>query len=128
MAENLEKKIFMICPVREATEEEAKFLQEYMSQLESQGHKVHYPPRDTNQEDPIGLNICSENRQAIRDADEIHIYWTKKSKGSLFDFGMLFYGEKPVVLINRVKIEPTPHKSFQNVLLELDKRYRESSP
>ncbi len=122
---NLEKKIFMICPVRDATDEEKGFLQDYMSQLESQGHKVHYPPRDTNQDDPIGLNICSENRQAIRDADEIHIYWTKKSKGTLFDIGMMFMAEKPVVLINRVDIEKTPHKSFQNVLLEIDGRYRE---
>ena len=124
MKENLEKRIFMICPVRDATNEEKQFLQDYMSRLESQWHKVHYPARDTNQDDPFGLNICSENRQAIRDADEIHIYWTKKSKGTLFDIGMMFMAGKPVVLINRVDLERTPHKSFQNVLLEIDGRYR----
>jgi len=123
----LEKKIFLICPVREADEEEKAFLQTYISNLEQEGYKVHYPPRDTNQDDPIGYNICRENRQAILDADEVHIYFTPKSKGTLFDIGMTFMMEKPVVLVNRDKIEKTPHKSFQNVLLELDRMYRESA-
>ena len=121
---NLEKKIFMICPVREADNEEKEFLQQYIDNLEQQGHKVHYPPRDTNQDDPIGYNICRENRQAILDADEIHIYFTPKSKGTLFDIGMTFMMEKPIVLVNKDKIERTPHKSFQNVLIELDRMYR----
>lgn len=121
---SLEKKIFLICPVREITEEENQFLQDYIAKLESQGHKVYYPPRDTNQDDPIGLNICSENRKAIKEADEIHIYWSGKSEGSRFDFGMTFMTEKPIVLINRDKIRRTPYKSFQNVLLELDAKYR----
>lgn len=51
------------------------------------------------------------------------IYWNESSEGSRFDFGMTFMAEKPIVLINRDKIKKTPHKSFQNVLLELDARY-----
>jgi len=125
MENSLEKKIFLICPVRGINEEEAQFLQDYLSDLESKGHKVHYPPRDTNQNDPIGLNICSENRAAIRNADEIHIYYTSKSEGSKFDFGMLFMAEKPLILINKDKIKRTPHKSFENVLLELDAKYKQ---
>ena len=121
---NLEKKIFMICPVREADEEEKAFLQDYISNLEQEGHKVHYPPRDTNQDDPIGYYICRENRQAILDADEVHIYFTPKSKGTLFDIGMAFMMEKPIVLVNIDKIEKTPHKSFPNVLIELHNMYK----
>jgi len=118
------KRIFIISPVRGITKEEKQFLDEYVARLESQGHSVHYPCRDTNQNDPIGLYICCENREAIRKSDEVHVYWKEKSKGSLFDFGMLFIAEKPIVLINRDEIKRTPYKSFQNVLLELDARHR----
>ena len=30
--------------------------------LEKAGHKVHWPPRDVDQNDPTGLRICSEQR------------------------------------------------------------------
>ena len=123
MNADLEKRIFLICPVRNITEEESQYLQDYIAALE-ENHVVHYPPRDTNQDDPIGVNICSENRQAIQDADEVHIYWNKTSYGSLFDFGMTFMKEKPLVLVNREMVQETPHKSFENVLLELDKKYK----
>ena len=68
------KKIFLICPVRDVTKKEKEDLMEYISDLESEGHKVHYPPRNTNQNDLIGLNICKENRAAIKKADEVHIF------------------------------------------------------
>lgn len=123
MVENLEKKVFLICPVRNLTDDENRFLQDYISNLEKKGYKVHYPPRDTNQDDPIGLNICSENRAGIRKSDEVHIYWNPTSSGSGFDFGMTFMSEKPIKLINKNKIKRTPHKSFENVLLELDSMY-----
>lgn len=133
--EDLERKVFMICPVREASEEEKLFLQVYMEALEAKGYKVHYPPRDTNQVDPSGgYQICSDNCHAIMNANEVHIYWTKKSKGSLFDIGMTFmrsmvFGQPLVKIINRkdverfVKEENLP-KSFEHVLLQLD-NYRE---
>jgi hypothetical protein len=118
------KKVFMICPVRNATDEEKEFLQNYMDTLESQGVQVHYPPRDTNQVDPEGgINICTENRAAIRAADEVHIYWNASSSGSGFDLGMTFQIEKPLKLINREYVKPTEGKSFQNVVLALDKKY-----
>ena len=110
--------------MRNITEEEAQFIQNYIAKLESQGHNVHYPPRDTNQDDPIGLNICTENKGGIRKSDEVHIYWNSASSGSKFDLGMTFMEEIPIVLFNIDKIQITPHKSFENVLLELDSRYR----
>ena len=122
---NLESRlVFMICPVRGITEEESQFLQDYVADLESKGHKVHYPPRDTHQDDPVGYNICRENRQAILDADEVHIYWNSSSSGSKMDLGMTFMLEKPLKLINREQVQPTPHKSFENVVLKLDEMYR----
>ena len=128
MTSNLEEKsAFVICPVREATDDEKEFIQNYISKLEGEGYNVHYPARDTKQDgDPIGLRICSDNRAAIQNADEIHVYWNGKSSGSLFDLGMTFMAEKPIVLFNRDQVERTASKSFQNVLLDLDRQYRES--
>ena len=123
MEDNLERKIFMICPVRDISQAEEKFLHDYLSRLEEAGHKVHYPPRDTDQDDNVGLRICSDNRAAIMDSDEIHIYYNPHSEGSKFDFGMVFMADKPLKLINREDVEMTTHKSFQNVLLALDERY-----
>jgi len=124
VADSLEKLVFIVCPVRNMKEEEQKFLQDYVSQLEAQGYKVHFPPRDTNQNDSVGLAICSQNRDAMQKSDEVHVYWNASSEGTKFDFGMLFMSEKPLVLINKKDVQRTPHKSFENVLLELDARYR----
>lgn len=113
-------KIFLICPVRGITEEEKVVIEKYVLDLEKTGHTVHWPPRDTNQNDSIGLRICQDNRQAIEESDEIHIWWNEKSQGSLFDFGMAFALGKKIVLINPESVQKTPAKSFNNVLLELN--------
>ncbi len=125
MKDSPEKIIFIITPVREITDGENQFLKNYIAQLESKGYKVHFPPRDTDQTDKVGLDICAANREAMRMANEVHIYWNAKSEGSKFDFGMVFMAEKPIILINRDAVLPTPYKSFQNVLLALDAKYRE---
>jgi hypothetical protein len=122
--ETLQKKIFLICPVREVTPDEQRFLINYVARLESEGHRVHYPPRDTNQKDDVGLNICMQNRDGIRNSDEVHIYWNGKSSGSKFDFGMAFMAGKPIRLVRRDMVQRTPYKSFENVLLELDEQTR----
>jgi|FLOH01.1.fsa_nt_gi hypothetical protein len=116
--------IYITCPVRGITKEEVTFLKEYVTSLENEGHEVHYPPRDTPQDDPHGMKICLNNREAIIWADEIHIFWNPNSQGSKFDFGMIFALDKLVMLINRSDIKPTKYKSFENVLIELDDTYR----
>jgi nucleoside 2-deoxyribosyltransferase len=110
-------KIFIICPVREVTPEEKEIIAKHVFELEADGHKVHWPQRDTDQNDPNGVYICKQNRDAILKADEIHIYWNGKSAGSLFDFGMTFALRKPIKLINQ--INKTENKSFENVLKTL---------
>ncbi len=116
-------KIFLISPVRRVSKRERKEIEKYVAKLEAQGHKVHWPERDTNQKDKIGLRICLDNKKAIEWADEIHIWWQwtkkRKSTGSLFDFGMAFVLNKPIILANPNEVEPTPEKSFNNVLLAL---------
>ncbi len=115
-------RIFIICPVREVPPEIAERIRAYVAGLEAKGHKVHWPQRDTDQTDPHGINICITNCDRIIAAREVHIWFDPTSHGSDFDRGILFAllrlgFRKKVVLINSV--EPTPHKSFANVLLAL---------
>ena len=106
----------------------------YVADLEKAGHKAHWPARgDTNQDDPVGLRICNDNLSAIKYADEIHIWWNKKSSGSLFDFGMAFALGKRIVLINpdlvwKIIEEENRKgviKSFNKVVFKLAKRIRQ---
>jgi len=120
---DLEKRIFLIGPVRNVSKEEKKFIDDYVLKKEREGYKVHYPPRDTNQDDPVGLNICLQNKEAIITSHEVHIYWNPKSEDSLFDFGMTFMAGRPIYLFNRDSITATSYKSFTNMLLKLHEKY-----
>ncbi|PJC01314.1 MAG: hypothetical protein CO073_03840 [Candidatus Komeilibacteria bacterium CG_4_9_14_0_8_um_filter_36_9] len=119
--------IYILSPVRKLTDFRRKFLLKYAEGLEKAGHLVHLPLRDTPQDDQEGLTIFKCNRQAIANADEIHVYWTSTSTGSVFDLGMLFGFKKSMKLINRDVIKPTPHASFENILIALDEIYRANS-
>jgi len=119
----MQKKIFLICPVRNADPKTQEFLAKYVRRVERLGHKIHYPARDTNQVDSIGLRICTDNRGAIRNSDEVHILFDPTSQGTLFDIGVAFQLEKPIRLINRHNLQFTEKKSFQNVLMTLHDKY-----
>lgn len=112
-------KIFIICPVRSLSAIEANIIKQYITYLEKEGHEVYYPPRDTDQQDDIGLSICFQNLDGIRSADRVDIFWTEKSRGSLFDFGMVFALGKSIKLVNPNMVKRTQTKSFANVLLTL---------
>jgi len=110
-------KIFLICPVRNATDEQKSHMMGYIDGLESQGHSVHYPARDTKQEDETGgWNICTQNKNAILWADEVHIFWDDKSTGSLFDLGVAFGASKKLVIVNPEAINLSNTKSFHNFI------------
>lgn len=93
--------IFLICSVRGATPEVLAEQQEYVHNLERRGFTVHYPPRDTDQ-DASGLLICLQNYRAIKDADEVHVWYTPNSQGTHFDMGMAFALGKTVVVAKSV--------------------------
>ena len=138
----MKKEIFLICPVRNLTKKEEYKIRQYVNSLEDRDYRVYWPPYDTDQNDPIGIRICTDNANAIILADEVHIWWTwkekkwwlrwmwwikeKKSTGSLFDFGMAFMcsmlGKKKIILANPDDVKSTDCKSFNNVLLELHER------
>ena len=84
-------KIFLICPVRDADPELTKRIKAYVQKMEGRGYKVHWPARDTQQEDLSGgRNVCSINYRAIFAADEIHIWYDETSGGSKFDMGIVY--------------------------------------
>jgi nucleoside 2-deoxyribosyltransferase len=108
-------RIFIICPVREVTAEQHTDIERYVHMLEGGGWQVYWPERDTNQDDSIGDRICENNLAAMITADEVHVYWTPTSTGTLFDLGMAWALRKPLFLINYVG--ETEKKSFENLIL-----------
>lgn len=127
------KKIFLISPVNTSNPENYEIVKRYVAKLEKKGHKVHWPIRDTDQNDPIGINICDTNLKKIFEwADEIHIYYLKESRGIQFDIGALYLVirilkyKKKVVFINKKDFRKelygkTSGKSFIKVIYYLEK-------
>lgn len=119
------RNVFLICPVRGVSEEEKSKIAEYVAKLEEVGHKVHWPYRDTDQDDPTGgIRICHDNHKAIKKSDEVHIWYNRDSKGSIFDLGIVYALKKIVVLANPEDVKPTQEKSFENLILKLDESGR----
>ena len=111
-------KIFVICTVRKATKEYLKMLYDYVVKLENEGHEVHLPPRDTNQEDEEtgGYRICGDNKDAILWADEIHISYNESSTGTHFDLGMAFMADKKIHIFDCPSIDENIPKSFPKMM------------
>src|SRR3989344_571400 len=97
------EKVFLISPVRQITDEEKQAIAEYVQNLEADGYVVHWPIRDTKQDDPVGLRICKDNMEAIVGADEIHLWYSVSSTGSIFDLGMAFALEKKLILATPIQ-------------------------
>lgn len=111
------KKVYLICPVRLSTNDHKDFLLAYTRILEHLGYQVFYPYTDNPYEtsDQVGDKICKANVDAIREADEVHIYWLPNSEGSKFDLGVAYALEKPIVIIGGIM--KTRDKSFENLML-----------
>jgi hypothetical protein len=123
------KKVYLVCPVRKLTPETKTRLDDYVKLLEDHGVKVHYPPRDVNQDDSTGLRIMRAHREAMERSDEVHVFWSPNSEGSVCDLGMALMAEKPIRLVNKEFVEEwlknNPGKSYTRVVYELDKNTRE---
>lgn len=104
-------KSFLICPVRGMSPDAHATT---VDLLEKQGFKVHWPPRDTDQNDEIGLRICRDNAAAIAAADVVHVIWDGKSQGCLFDLGVAFALKKKLEIIIIPAL--SEGKSFQNMM------------
>ena len=115
-------KYFAIRPVRNITPEYQDGIETQIKFIESQGHIVYDPIRDTNQSDANGYRICSDNLEAIKNCDEILFMWDGKSQGCLFDLGMAFALGKPIQTVIGYVPGMTPYKSFQNMVFAWEER------
>lgn len=88
---------FLICPVRGHDPLEAEA---FVAALEDRGWAIYWPPRDTDQGDPVGLDICKQNLAAIKQAERVFIIYDPTSDGSLFDLGMAFALGKPLTVLH----------------------------
>jgi len=70
----------------------------YREQLIEEGHEVKLPAFDSHPEFDE-LQICEYNRDIIRWADRIDIFWDARSTGFIFDFGMIFMANKPIRVV-----------------------------
>lgn len=100
-----------------------------MRKLEKAGHKVHWPARDTKQDDPTGgFEICRKNFSEILDAEEVHIWYDETSGGSKFDMGGVFMlvemlaEKKKIVIANDGEVVDGTKKSFYKVFKRLIKK------
>lgn len=118
-----ERLIFLISPVARVTPEENARIGAYVEGLEASGCRVHWPIRDTVQEDPSGgYVICQANFRAIMAADEIHIWYNETSGGSKFDMGGVFMlvammnWTKRIVIANEAELPKVEGKNLAKVM------------
>lgn len=101
-----EMKRYLLSPVTNVTQEEAETIEAWVVAREAEGHEVHLPWRDVDQEHLTGWGCCCENLEAMEKADIIDIYWNPtNSPGSIFDLGMAFAMGKQWTLINSVETD-----------------------
>ena len=118
--EKIPERVVIVCSVRKATPEYKKRLEQYVAKLEKAGIEVYLPHRDNNQDD-LGINICTRMREKINKwADRVDIFYSG-SEGTLFDMGMAFmanYGiGKPIKIIENLPFDDYK-KSFPKMLKE----------
>ncbi len=104
-------KIYLIHPVRKASSRQLLLVESYVKQQEEEGHKVFFPLEDTPQGDETGYQILQTEYRAIKDADEVHVFWDKESKGSHFDLGMAFALRKRIVMVHHYQADK-PGKTY----------------
>lgn len=100
-------RIYLICPVRNRTQEQQLDLEEHVRILEEdQGYEVYFPGRDTGvreaPENATAITCC--NMYRLRTADEVHVYYDPNSSGSIFDLGAAWILYKPILLVNEKEI------------------------
>lgn len=141
-----DNEVSIICPVRKAAKKENEKIAEFVDRLIRNGFNVYWPTKDNpfQNTDKVGLKICKYNAKRFLRAKDNWIWWNDKSKGSHFDLGMMFMlmllGEmlenfeeltldelakllkdRKIILANPKEVQPTENKSFNNLLLKLNR-------
>lgn len=102
----IDNKIFLICPVRDANNNQKQWIENYVKEKELDGYIVHAPHMHTRQIDLFGgYVICRQNAENLSTSSEVNIYYDKTSFGSVFDLGVAYQLHKPLVLLNNVNLD-----------------------
>lgn len=119
-------KIYIICPVRNASETVTSHIREYVASLKGEGHDVHFPTDDVDQSDPTGESICSSHAEAMLAADRVDVFWDSGSMGSHFDAGMAYLlhhlRETELRFVESINGD-TDGKSYEKVLRSLEGKW-----
>ena len=98
----IENKIFLICPVRNATYEQRKWIEDFVKEKYNDGYIIHAPHLHTRQMDLFGgYAICMQNAYAVASSQEVDIYYDQSSTGSVFDLGVAYALHKPLRILNK---------------------------
>lgn len=126
----IDNKIFLICPVREADNNQKLLIENYVKEKELEGYNVYAPHMHTRQIDLFGgYSICKQNADAIASSNEVHIYYDKNSFDSVFDLGVAYQLHKPLVLLNNVDLDN--NNIIDNIIInwpynnKIKKRFKE---
>jgi len=107
-------RIYIICPVANGT---PSSVENHVQKMEEEGHQVHFPPRDVNQDDTTGgYRICVEHGRAMRESDRVDVFYDERSGGSKFDLGMAFILNKRINLVEVLNQDESMSKSYLKML------------
>ena len=107
--------MYILCPVRNVSDEQKEQIEKYIEQLEADGHTVH-SYQDVNQDDPTGYGIVMGHLAGMKACDEVHVFWDVKSSGSHCDLGMALALDKRIVLVEC--FEDNEGKSYWKAMQE----------
>ena len=114
----IDNKIFLICPVRNATEEQRKWIENFVIEKYREGYLIHAPHLHTRQTDLFGgYAICKQNAEAVATSGEIDIYYDQSSTGSVFDLGVAYALHKKLVVLNKDEIIFNLNDMIDNIIL-----------
>ena len=112
-----DNKIFLICPVRNATPEQRKWIEDFVANKHEDGYIIHAPHLHTRQVDLFGgYAICKQNAEAVASSGEIDIYYDQSSTGSVFDLGVAYALHKPLILLNKDEIIFNENDLIDNIV------------
>jgi len=116
----IERRVVLLHSVRGAGSEEPEFITEYVKEQEKSGNAVYIPKKFNFQKDETGgIAICNTMRYVIQNSGKAAIGYNPESEGTKFDYGIVIYSDKPIILLNpELDIhEPiyTSMKAFDNI-------------
>ena len=63
-----------------------------------------------------GYAICKQNAEAVASSSEVDIYYDQSSTGSVFDLGVAYALNKPLVLLNKNEIIFDDNDFIDNII------------